>query len=216
MPFLSRLLQQACQRVVSTILQYSSVLIQRAATYLPTHMYEIVHLNTETMSIHSAYQADETCYRWFRAFPELDLPDTGAYAVTMWDNQQSKYTYHVLTAENLRQALGVSRMSTAVGLTDVAWAHFLRAYIQDRRRKDRPIFGLTLGGQDVYKPLREYLGSMEVPDNITPEILYLLWNHTEGNEPDPKKHEDIPCVLTDFNLDEHDIARNECILTPVR
>lgn len=187
-----------------------------ANSFIPSYIARIVHFDTKYARMEVKYIGNKNRFSIKNAHSDLmDLPDTGYYMIHVWNRYSMKYEYYLLRADLLVKALGLRNMNCIWAFHDYGIIQLLSNFVEYTLMdvKNSRILAITVNGKDESKPLKPFMNSIHIPNNITPFVLYMLSQYMKGERMHYVDAKTTSCVYCDENLNEVCIKKpNEYLL----
>lgn len=203
-----RMMQLTSDYIVTPILKVKNAIVDIANAFIPSQVYEIVHVDTDKSEVTSVHSCTNF---WFRPHFPLSLNETGFYFIRVWDGLSRRPHNYFYSAAHLRDALGLKTLSTMWTMHDYGVQVMLRAHGLYASYW-RNVFGIVdQHGNDYGKDIHDLdiTKCLEIENNITPKALTLLLKYL--GYMDPSSDAKITTIV-DYNLSERTVGDDDYIL----
>lgn len=177
---------------------------------IPTHIREVVHINEEASILHKdGYWMHNT-----QAIAKLNESEmmSGYYYIRTWDGLNRKPRQYFLSANNLKNALGLKSLSTWWTLHDYGIQVLLNGWYAFHYRSTPAIFSIyDSDGVDQTHAVQPFMDSLEIKGNVTGHGLTTLLKYL--GHIDPNTERQITKVVH-YNLVEREIKGGDFITEP--
>jgi hypothetical protein len=146
----------------------------------------------------------------------MDLPKDGYYMFVMWNNLKQSYEHFILQANLVKSALEIRNVYNLWTLHDFAISIMLSNFITYSTLGVPKIIGITINGKDVTKQLKPYIKCLSIPNNVRPNVLYML-SHYLNDDYDNINHKDANCAVCTYiteDMDEKQINESNKYIIP--
>lgn len=217
--------QYDCMSKLSRVIAYITPFIvvkeylhSVSKSLIPSYVERIVHFDTKYAKIHTKYVGRNHLFSMKRAHPELmELPQTGYYVFHVWNQLKVRYEYYVLRADLLTEALGIKNINYIWALHDYGVIQLLSNFVEYSTLDiNKKIIGISINNnQDITKLMKPYMGSIHIPNNITPMILYMLTQYLKSERTLYIDALHTNCIYHDEELNDVLISKSkEYIIKP--
>lgn len=177
----------------------------------PSYIERIVYFDVYNAQVSIKYIAKNNYYQLKNNYTNMkDLPENGYYMFHVWNQQTIQYEYYILRAELLKDALGITRMNNLWAFNNYGLVTLISKYIHEMDNiSSHEIIGMVINGIDITRTLKPFMSSISVPDNVCPNVLYMLvqyMNHAYINKLETRI---AHCVYIDNELNEISVAKAE-------
>lgn len=203
-----RVMQLTSDYIVTPVLKVKNAVVDFVNLFVPSQVYEIVHVNTEASEVTTVHSRTNI---WFRPHIPLNLHETGYYFIRTWDGLTRQERNYFFSAAHLRDALGVKTLSTLWTMHDYGIQSMLRGHLLYSSYW-RAVFGIVdQHGDDYAKDVHDLdlTTCLDMENNITPKALTLLLKYLGCM--DPHGEAKITTVI-DYNLNERTVGEDEYII----
>lgn len=172
-------------------------------SFFPSYIERIVHMDPskgETKEIYVAFKKRYTIRN--AVYDLLGLSKEGYYMFVVWNNMSLQYERYLIQANMLEKALEIKNIYNLWTLNEFAIILMLNNYVKYAGYGTNRIFQIFINRKDVTKKLRPFLSSISVPNNVRPNVLYMLVQYLNREEVNMIEMKSSFCVCTDYDLEE--------------
>ncbi len=178
-------------------------------SYIPSYVERIVHFDTENGKITEKYVAKKNWYSIKNGVFELmGLPKEGYYMFVVWNSFKLSYERYVLQADLVEKALETKNVHNMWAFHDYAIVLMLSNFVSYSNIGATRIVGISLNREDVTKMLKPFMKSLNIPNNVRPNLLYMLTRYLDHDNINMISLRNSLCMYTNDDMDEIRIGKS--------
>ena len=201
--------------IVTPILILKEQFVSYINSFIPSYVERIVHFDTEDGNVTERYIAYKKKYSMKNALYEMmDLPKDGYYMFVVWNNLKQSYEHFIFQANLVKSALEIRNVYNLWTLHDFAISIMLSNFVSYSTLGVSKIIGITMNGKDITNQLKPYIKCLSVPNNVRPNVLYMLSQYLNNDATNRTDMDNSTCTYITDDMDEKQINESNRYIMP--